>query len=666
MFLTNLKSARFWLLVIPFIIWMIAFRFFILGKGGLIADAVSYYDHIGFFTDHIAKGQYPLWDPFWYDGAPYHFFLRRIGEFNPFYLIIVLLKWFGVSHPKAYLFFLTVYYALGVAGFYLLIKYVLKNHYIAYIGYLTFLFSSWGTQLFYNYIILLFVPIVWFFYFLIRFFHERRTYLLVGISFTLGLILTTYIPFYFFTIIGLFLFLAICLYPKEIIAFIKPCFEYIAARPLKCALLLIFLVLTVVPGVQLYQESKAGEFVMPARGAGADVPSAVAVSLNKVTSGDFVNNSSFDKFFGMLDQIRLGDFYIPYGFLLLMIIVLLARMNKLIIMLFVMMSVLLLIAITQSSPIHEWLFNHVYFFKFIRNIYYFFWLAILPLAIFWVCACLLSLFKEHEGLFATWYKSTVMKGLFYTSILLLIVPQSLYVYYQLTTNMRTTASALVYNPSFYQGHRYFSTDIDVQIVDDVESSINKLKQSTLYYASRWYADIQLNVKTSVLRRYSANPLYLYDNVVPLTSDSSLWQNIENALANQANTAFIYHPELSDDDIKRLKPQEQKTSIVSKDDKRVKWLEFSSNAVRLKFNLNTSKFLVVNNNFHSKWHATINDKPVKLYRANYAYQGVWLPAGESVLYLTYDNSWTYIWHWGMLAVFCIVLIVLIVGWVKSHE
>jgi len=61
----------------------------------LTADAISYFDHIGFYTDSLSKGIYPLWDPFWNDGAPYHFFLRRIGEVNPLLFLIILLKWVG-------------------------------------------------------------------------------------------------------------------------------------------------------------------------------------------------------------------------------------------------------------------------------------------------------------------------------------------------------------------------------------------------------------------------------------------------------------------------------------------------------------------------------------------------------------------------------------------
>ena len=42
----------------------------------LEADAISYADHISFYTDNLSKGVFPLWDPAWFNGAPVSFLFK--------------------------------------------------------------------------------------------------------------------------------------------------------------------------------------------------------------------------------------------------------------------------------------------------------------------------------------------------------------------------------------------------------------------------------------------------------------------------------------------------------------------------------------------------------------------------------------------------------------
>ena len=170
------QTSRFeiFLLSIPFILWIYCFHHFFTGKLWLEADAVSYADHITFYTDNLSKGIFPLWDPAWYGGAPYHFFLRRIGDVNPLLFLIVFFKWFGISTVTAYSFFLEIYNFLAGWAFYLIARFLLVDRFFAFTAYILFLFSSWGSEVFYNYIIIIFVPIIWFFYFLLCFSRSPR------------------------------------------------------------------------------------------------------------------------------------------------------------------------------------------------------------------------------------------------------------------------------------------------------------------------------------------------------------------------------------------------------------------------------------------------------------------------------------------------------------
>ena len=193
------------LLTVSFALWCFCFRGFLANELSLQGDAQAYSEHFHYFIDNLSRGVYPLWEPTREQGVPIEFFLRRIGEFNPFYLLILVFNKIGIPYFSAYLYFLAFYYFLGMVGFYKVTKQVCGDSTVAFIAYLLLIFSSLGTKVFESFIILIFVPMVWFFYFLISFTREPRKHHLLGIIFTLMVIVTTYIPFYFVTVFLSFL-----------------------------------------------------------------------------------------------------------------------------------------------------------------------------------------------------------------------------------------------------------------------------------------------------------------------------------------------------------------------------------------------------------------------------------------------------------------------------
>jgi uncharacterized membrane protein YfhO len=67
-------------------------------------------------------------------------------------------------------------------------------------------------------------------------------------------------------------------------------------------------------------------------------------------------------------------------------------------------------------------------------------------------------------------------------------------------------------------------------------------------------------------------------------------------------------------------------------------------------LATSRFLVINDNYHSDWHAFINNRKVPLLRSNVAFKGLWIPAGDSIVVLRFSHPLCYVWHYLLIAVF----------------
>jgi len=393
----NTSRFEFLFLGLPFILWFFCFLNFFNGKLHLQADAISYADQIGFYTDNLSRGIYPLWDPSWVHGAPYHFFLRRIGDVNPLLFVIVFLKWFGVSSAVSYLVFLAMYYFLAGWAFYLIARLLLADRFYAFLAYILFLFSSWGSEIFYNYIIIIFVPIIWFFYFLLCFSRTAKRGYFLGMCLCVGLILTTYIPFFFLTILVIFSFLYVLFYGREFLNFLKHSLAFFRTNKIFTSFCIIFLLVSCVPGLIFYKESKSGEFILPGRHSGSDNSSEVAVGINNVASGDIISHGYFDRIFDDHANIDMGDIYIPYIFFLVLLATICARVNKLIFFLLFNILGLSLITITSAGGVHRFLYDHLIIFKFIRNIYYFFWLAMLPMGVLLSVTAFKSLLTAIDG-----------------------------------------------------------------------------------------------------------------------------------------------------------------------------------------------------------------------------------------------------------------------------
>ena len=245
-----------WLIILSFLIWMIGLREFLLLKLPVVDDALPYYEHIRFYVENLMRGVLPLWDPvnMFCNGVPNDFFLRRIGPYNPFLLVIALFKLLGIPFQYAYMLYLAFYYWVGTIGFYLIAQIILKDRMAAFVAYVLLLFSSLGTRLFDSYIVFLFVPIVWFFYFLLKFSagkpYDKLSFL--GMVFTLMIIITTYLPFYFLTIFLAFAVSYAAIYPDEIFIEIKKYLEFLKRNKLFVLGCVFLVLLALLPGAMFY------------------------------------------------------------------------------------------------------------------------------------------------------------------------------------------------------------------------------------------------------------------------------------------------------------------------------------------------------------------------------------------------------------------------------
>ena len=509
------------LLIVPFILWFFCFRPFFSGHLYLQADAISYGEHIGFYTDQLSRGVYPLWDPTWCQGAPNDFFLRRIGDVNPLLFLIVFLKWLGVTSAVSYLFFLGVYYFLAGWAFYLITRLLLSDRFFAFIAYILFLFSSWGSEIFYNYIIIIYLPLVWFFYFLLSFSRKPGRGPFLGMFFCAGLVVTTYIPFFFLTVLAIFTILYILFYGEFFIQFLKRGSVFLEKNMVLAGFCAIFLLGSCVPALVFYKESKSGEFVLPNRHLGSDSASAITVGMDNVASGDIINHGYFDRIFDDHAHMDMGDIYMPYVFFLILLSTALAGSNRLIYFLLFNILGLSLITVTTAGGVHRFLYEHVIFFKFIRNIYYFFWLAIFPMLILlsvtafkslldtingskrkklWLAYVLVShlifivfLFGRHGVLPGAW--AAIILSLTYFLVYFFARESISYpLGFVLLLSAVFLQSAQVYG--FLEGKLYKSQQSEAHYIQTHKDPV--LQRMNIYYASAWFSALVEYIDPQVL------------------------------------------------------------------------------------------------------------------------------------------------------------------------
>ena len=88
---------------------------------------------------------------------------------------------------------------------------------------------------------------------------------------------------------------------------------------------------------------------------------------------------------------------------------------------------------------------------------------------------------------------------------------------------------------------------------------------------------------------------------------------------------------------------------------VSLLRFSPNAVTVRVTAPSDLFMISNDNYDRFWSATVDGSPVPVYRANYTYKAIRLPAGEHVVEWRY-NPWPAKMMWLLfylvLTMFCL--------------
>jgi len=366
-------------------VWLFLFRGFYLGKIKMFDDGRAYlYLHANYWSS-IIRGVYPMWFPFYNWGISDEINLRFIGEYNPLANFPLILLKSGVPFQVTYFLYAIGYYFIGVVGFYFISLRIFRNQAMAVVSFLLLLFSSLGINIFYNYCeIVISACAIWFFYFLIAFFQDYDRKSFFGLTFSTMIIMVTYIPFYFLTIFLAFGIGYLILFPKEAVDHFKKLKKFIQENKLFVLGCTLLILTSAIPGGLWYLHARSGEEVMNYRQAGSNSKNLAAVGKSVVSAGGLVGPFTFSRLFSGLSFLtnQLSYYFLSFWIYLVLLASVLNRVTRRMVLCFFMTLSMFLISLAYSSDVHSFLFDHVFYFRMMRNIYYLFQMSIPFLIIF--------------------------------------------------------------------------------------------------------------------------------------------------------------------------------------------------------------------------------------------------------------------------------------------
>ncbi len=671
----RLNSSFFWM-ILSFAIWIFAFRGFLASKLAIVDDAVPYQDHTRFFIENIAKGVLPLWDPFWFQGVSNDFFLRRLGIINPLYYGILFFEAFGIPYKLAYIWTMAGNYLGGTVAFYLLAMRVFNHRLIAYGGFLILLFSALGTRLFDSYMMLVAVPFIWFFYFLVAFTQTPRINFFLGICLSFMILASTYIPFYFIFFFGIFLVIFTLFYFKSIPEILSKYAQFFRSNKLLVVISGLIVLFSFVPLLEFYHYSSKGQIVLPGRHGTSEASEILTVPSWTYKWGA-MEDIYYSSYFTDLRSYKFAIIYIPFFVCILLGLGLFCRNTVRTAFIFTLGIVSLLSILPFGLPFFPFFYKYIFFLKYFRNLHFFLWFVLIPLFILFALENWSLFEKLREGkaikkkflllyvlavhllaVLFVWYKGTPLITTYLMLILSLIfwvivvwkdfkndfwkfliltavvVIQPLEVYSYLS--LRALQA-----PKDY-GYRFSFQKLDLQEYLEIPSKENlPIKKSAIYYANKNYDALYENIDMYSFLKYNQSKFLLVDHLVVIDPKKVNFVILGKQFLNNENRAFVFADPSANIKKQSNDPSDRLQAVqITQEDDRFKILSFNANTVKIFIDVPYEKFLIYNDSYDSHWQAFVNGKKTPIYQTNVAFKGIWLPAGKSIVEFKYGFWWQY--------------------------
>jgi len=676
-----------WMLVCIFL-WIASLSGFLFGYNALSSDALSYYDHTKYFVENIKQGIFPLWDHFWQNGSPNDFFLRRIGCYNPLYLFMALVNLIGLPFRETYLFVHACYYFLGALGLFLLGREVWRDERPAFLVFALFLFSAIGTRIFDSYMCLMVVPLIWFLFFAVFFLSRPSRLGLAGLTLAFMILANTYIPLYVMTILIVAFLFWVLIFPKEAWAARGRAWGFFR-QDWGLSLGMLFLVIcSFLPPLLFFKQGSQEVIALPGRHSGGVTGNVLSVDKQFLDWG-LIEDVFFSLYFTDLRRYILAIIFVPVLSLVLWGMGAFARLNRRIIFFITLGLFFVLLGTPRAFPLHEFLYQHIFYFKYFRNLHFFLWFLVIPLFIFTTGEFLNALLKVrfdnvsqkvrglgvvmvvHLG-FLIWIISSgnaivttvfcVMASCFlcvgyilsffrkawafWLGIVILTAPQAFEVYHYASANM----------PRYTAGDEYGNLNKNFFFSSSSFSEGDWTKRNEcggLYYSAASMYELCEHVSSAAYETYLTNKLTTYGKVASFAHGG--YGRLESVIRTNEDLALA-HDWVGED----LGNAEGKKHF-RRDTDELKLVHLNASGLRVDTSFKTQRFLVYNDSWDKDWRVYIDGKEARLYRANGGFKGVVVPSGKRQIYFQYGSlSWV-AFNWFLLVAFnALFLFVLYLG------
>ncbi len=708
-------------LLSAFVFYLWVCQDFVTGKTSINMDTMSLYVFMKYFMNNVFNGVVPHWEPFVFAGRPFLGLLNQ-AMLHPLMHISFLTVFLGFSYYQAFLCFILLNYFLGVLGFFFLSRLLLKDSAYATLSSVALLFSGMGLMIFNQYyILLIFVPSVWFFFFLMRFVREYRVADFFGIFFSLMIMEISYYPFYLLTV-----FLAVTLFYVlyNFVNFKIICrniWSFCHKHKIVVVVCLTGLMITAMPLIMYKFKDAAGEIIAPSRHFDCNLKNNVGpcfensqLKLLDVVPGSLAERVSFSSLFSHLDKINIIDdsvFFVPIFCLAVIFISLFLPLSRAAKVFLFSGFAVFIVAMGVTTPVESFLFKHGFYFKYFRN-FFFFMAFLIPMIILFsmmqlkvlvehlanfgmrtviiviglllILASIAQLQGPNLGssyltlalagllfIFFVFFRRKELTPFYFISLLILIVIQPLEVYlaYQshaaagkpLVASSHTVPVFTFDRPEKIKKYDYMFRDFNFEALLKMKDSYDAFIRPP-GAISRWFLLGVLYMKSGTMDQFIRHKFYLYNKVDFYNKeDKEILKDLEQRMIDHSDATYAFDDQLPRNNIKQMRMEQEggvnQAQIIDASSVQLKVKHFDVNRIDLIIDLDHPKFLVYTDNFTNDWQALMDGKVVKIYRAGLAFKGVVLPAGKHSLSLVYHPPGIFIY--GLIAIVVLIFSITVV-------
>lgn len=709
-------------IILLFLIWVFLFRGYFSQTLTPINDSPGYYYKIKYHLDSLKAGFFPLWNPFDAWGRPDETAVLGFGLLNPFIYIIYIFQLFGFNFSTSYLLYLGLYYFLGSLGFLYLSAHLFNQARYRFLAAGAFLFSSIGPMLFTDHIlILLIVPGIWFFYFLLDFLKNPCKRNFFGMTFCLMINLITYMPFYFLIVFLLFVACTLFFCRKQVLRFVKGVVSFFPSNKLFSLLCISLIILSSIPGLLWFLNAADPQTRLIFRQTGSGDAHKASMHIDIINQGGIGGQFSYPQMFSFLEYYSLDQTVLLYVSLFIFLALLLGlfnRSNRKLTLLFSMGLFLFLFSLTNAAPLHRFLFNHLFFVRYFRNIVYFLFFLIplvilfsveqlrlflednifirhkrVALGVFCICALHAAVFiflfyLDHivlssyitVGLSCLFFvlflcrffeKKTLWQNIFLLTLLLI---QPLEVYTHFSRNSPKTVNPFEngYAPPRFSFQRPSLKEEDFLKAGRKWANVKKVfrDKSGMFrytiFGTTWYYDLKDAIDHDVLFDYARWKIWIYDWISPVNNDRFALMNLEEAFRQKINTAFVHNATDSDMAHMNLQKTAAHPLIIKENTDLIQVTHFDPNSIEFLTNFPGNIFLVYNDCFHDQWRAYMDGQSIKILRTNGAFKGLYIPKGKHQLKLVFGHPVLYAFFYSYILVITFSLLGLFFLWQRQRN